>query len=397
MHKHRPIVLVGHQPKRSDVVIGIARAVALKAEAIACDAQRLGRPLHRSIRSRTGVVRAKVDDRLEVVFLMNVRQGRRRQTTGPVHLPILNHPEVPRHIVVAEPLPPDKRTQPDANRQQNDPGHKSNTRPCRGAGEVESGLGSSGEAGGMGGGGAGRSSVAAKAGRWASLVGLSVIIIANKGRAAYRQQIWPSIHSQSTPLNPLPGYPACPPKPHRPPRQAGGAKGAGRYRGTGGGGGGGGLGGVGGMGAAYPESVQRLISELAKLPGIGPRSAERLAFHVLKSTSEEAARLSRAIDDVKAHVGHCSICYNLADSDPCPLCSDHRRDRSRVLVVEQPKDLIALEQTGMYRGVYHVLLGRISPLDGVGPDDLTVAEPLARVRDPAKHSGGGPVKRSSWA
>ena len=154
----------------------------------------------------------------------------------------------------------------------------------------------------------------------------------------------------------------------------------------------GGVGGMGGMGAAYPESVQRLISELAKLPGIGPRSAERLAFHVLKSTSEEAAKLSRAIDDVKAHVGHCSICYNLADSDPCPLCSDHRRDRSRVLVVEQPKDLIALEQTGMYRGVYHVLLGRISPLDGVGPGDLTVAELLARVRDPAKNSGGVPVQ-----
>ncbi|MCP4794765.1 MAG: recombination protein RecR, partial [Phycisphaeraceae bacterium] len=108
---------------------------------------------------------------------------------------------------------------------------------------------------------------------------------------------------------------------------------------------------------AYPESVSNLIDEFARLPGIGRRSAERLAFFVLKSSSDEALGLARSIARVKESVRHCSICWNLADIDPCPICSDPERDASVVLVVEQPRDLISLEQTGMHAGVYHVLLG----------------------------------------
>ena len=132
---------------------------------------------------------------------------------------------------------------------------------------------------------------------------------------------------------------------------------------------------------AFPGTVETLISEFAKLPGIGRRSAERLAFHMLKSPPAEALNLSRAIQDVKERVKHCSVCSNLTDSDPCPICADESRDRSTILVVEQPKDLIALEQTGMYKGLYHVLMGRLSPLDGIGPGDLTIAELLARIDD----------------
>ena len=143
-----------------------------------------------------------------------------------------------------------------------------------------------------------------------------------------------------------------------------------------------------GTSPAYPDSVERLIVELAHLPGIGRRSAERLAFHILKSDTNAATALSSAITEVKRAVRHCSFCYNIADEDPCQICSDPRRDQTKVLVVEQPKDLIALEQTGMYRGLYHVLMGRISPLDGVGPGDLTVADLVGRVDDPKKNTGG---------
>lgn len=134
-------------------------------------------------------------------------------------------------------------------------------------------------------------------------------------------------------------------------------------------------------GSAYPAPVRALIERFADLPGIGVRSAERLAFHVLKSDEPSAMALAHAIEAVKKSVRHCGVCYNLSDSDLCPICVDPSRDRSRVLVVEQPKDLIALEQTGMYRGLYHVLMGRLSPLDGVGPEDLTIDSLLARVRD----------------
>ncbi|RMH10939.1 MAG: recombination protein RecR [Planctomycetota bacterium] len=141
--------------------------------------------------------------------------------------------------------------------------------------------------------------------------------------------------------------------------------------------------------SAYPPAVDRLISALSRLPGIGPRSAERLAFHMLKSDKAEVLALAGAIADLKKAVRHCSVCFNLTEQDPCPICANPRREHDRILVVEQPKDLIALETTGMYQGVYHVLMGRISPLDGVGPEDLTIAALLARVdREPA----GGEAK-----
>lgn len=150
--------------------------------------------------------------------------------------------------------------------------------------------------------------------------------------------------------------------------------------------------------SVYPSSVQRLIDEFAKLPGIGRRSAERLAFHVLKSDAPGALALAQAVRDVKEQVRHCSVCFNLADAGGpagetvCPICADPRRERSLVLVVEQPKDLIALEHTGMFRGVYHVLMGHINPLEGIGPQDLTVGALLGRVEKPESNAGGTPIK-----
>ena len=143
---------------------------------------------------------------------------------------------------------------------------------------------------------------------------------------------------------------------------------------------------------AYPDSVDRLIAEFANLPGIGRRSAERLAFHILKSAPDDAMRLANVIAEVKTKVGHCSICWNLADGDPCMVCADQRREHSSVLVVEQPRDLIALEQTGMYRGGYHVLLGRLDPLGGVGEESLSLEGLIARVTDPQRNAGGTPVQ-----
>jgi recombination protein RecR len=140
--------------------------------------------------------------------------------------------------------------------------------------------------------------------------------------------------------------------------------------------------------AAYPAPVERLIAEFARLPGIGRRSAERLAFHILKADRPTAVGLAKAIEDVKDRVRHCSVCYNLTDADPCPVCADPQRERSLVLVVEQPKDVIALEQTGMYRGVYHVLMGHLSPLDGIGPESLTIADLLRRIDLPGANPGG---------
>ena len=136
----------------------------------------------------------------------------------------------------------------------------------------------------------------------------------------------------------------------------------------------------------YPESVNRLIDEFASLPGIGKRTAERLAFHILKSSSPDAMKLAAAISDVKNRVRHCSICYNLTDDDPCPICVNPRRDAAAILVVEQPKDLISLEQTGMFRGVYHVLMGRLDPLADIGPDDITLQQLLNRVDRPIDNS-----------
>lgn len=140
--------------------------------------------------------------------------------------------------------------------------------------------------------------------------------------------------------------------------------------------------------SAYPEPVDRMIDELCKLPGVGRRSAERMAFHLLKAKREEAMKLSEAIADVKQNVRYCSVCYNLTDVDPCRICSDDRRDASAVLVVEQPRDLISLEQTGMFSGVYHVLTGRLDPLGGVEPGDLTIQHLFDRVDQPEKNSRG---------
>jgi len=129
--------------------------------------------------------------------------------------------------------------------------------------------------------------------------------------------------------------------------------------------------------ASYTQSIQNLMDQLASLPGIGARSAERIAFHLLKQSKDDALKLADAIRDVKTRIRHCSICYNLTEADPCAICSSPVRDQTIVCVVEQPKDLLALESTGLYRGVYHVLLGRIAPLDEVGPEDVTV-EPLMK-------------------
>jgi recombination protein RecR len=147
-------------------------------------------------------------------------------------------------------------------------------------------------------------------------------------------------------------------------------------------------------GGPNPEPVERLIAELMRMPGIGRRSAERMAFHILKGTREEASRLSRAITDVKDKVQHCSICFNLTDVDPCRLCTSSKRDASLVLIVEQPKDVIRIEQTGMFSGVYHVLTGQIDPLSGVQPEDLTIPQLLERVEQPQHNAQQMPIKEA---
>jgi recombination protein RecR len=127
--------------------------------------------------------------------------------------------------------------------------------------------------------------------------------------------------------------------------------------------------------ATYAQSIQNLMNELSQLPGIGMRSAERITFHLIKQKPEDALKLAEAIRDVKTRIRHCTICYNLTEQDPCAICSNPGRDQSVVAIVEQPKDLLALESTGLYTGVYHVLLGRIAPLEESHPQDLTI-EPL---------------------
>jgi len=132
--------------------------------------------------------------------------------------------------------------------------------------------------------------------------------------------------------------------------------------------------------SGYSQTIQRLMAELGKLPGIGARTAERLAFHILKSGDEEAFALAQAIRDVKANVRPCKRCFNLAEGELCAICGDPRRERDTICVVEQPKDLLALESTGIYRGVYHVLMGHIAPLEGVEPEDLTLDALVRRVK-----------------
>jgi len=131
------------------------------------------------------------------------------------------------------------------------------------------------------------------------------------------------------------------------------------------------------------ESLEMLKRALQKLPGIGPRSAERLAFHILRGPREDAALLADAVLAVKDKIFHCRTCFNLTEEDPCVVCRSPSRDASEIWVVEQPKDVIALEQTSLVRGVYHVLMGHIAPLEGVEPGDLTIAALVERVRDGA--------------
>lgn len=133
--------------------------------------------------------------------------------------------------------------------------------------------------------------------------------------------------------------------------------------------------------AELSESVANLVREFGKLPGIGKKSAERLTYHVLRVSKAEALALAEAIRNVKENVRYCRKCYNLAEEDECGICRDPRRQQDLLCVVEQPRDLIALEQTGLYRGLYHVLLGRIAPLEGIGPDQLTIDALVKRVRE----------------
>lgn len=132
--------------------------------------------------------------------------------------------------------------------------------------------------------------------------------------------------------------------------------------------------------AGYSESMVKLIEQLSRLPGIGEKSAERLAYHILRGSAEDALKLAQAIREVKEKVRPCSICHNVGESDPCHICADAGRDHAVVCVVEEPKDLLALERTGSYKGVYHVLGGRIAPLEGMDPEKLTIDALLARVK-----------------
>jgi recombination protein RecR len=129
------------------------------------------------------------------------------------------------------------------------------------------------------------------------------------------------------------------------------------------------------------EPIYRLIEELNKLPGIGPKSAKRLAYHLLRSSDEEARALAEAILTLKEKIKLCSVCFDSTDCDPCRICEDKQRDHSKICVVEKPSDILPLEQTGKYDGVYHVLHGTISPTQGIGPGDLKMRELLTRLKD----------------
>ena len=131
----------------------------------------------------------------------------------------------------------------------------------------------------------------------------------------------------------------------------------------------------------YSPAVVRLLEELERLPGVGPKSAQRLAFHILKADDEAARRLSEAIVEVKRTVRFCSRCFNLAEAELCEVCADPERDQTVMCVVEEPRDVVAIERTGEFRGVYHVLQGAISPIEGVGPDQLRLHELVGRLAD----------------
>ena len=129
-----------------------------------------------------------------------------------------------------------------------------------------------------------------------------------------------------------------------------------------------------------PEPIARLVQELSKLPGIGPKSAQRLAYHVLRAPEDDARALAQALTDVKDRVVLCETCFNITVRNPCAFCDDEQRDRTLICVVEQPLDVLVVERTGGFRGLYHVLHGSLNPIDGVGPEQLRVRELLVRVR-----------------
>lgn len=138
----------------------------------------------------------------------------------------------------------------------------------------------------------------------------------------------------------------------------------------------------------YPQTVATLVDEFAKLPGIGNKSAERLAFHILSTSRDGAMALALAIRDAKKNLRACTRCFHIAEDDLCAVCQDHNRDPRQLVVVELPRDVIALEKADFYRGLYHVLQGRLSPAEGIGPDNLRVRELLARIRDAASTGDG---------
>ncbi len=131
----------------------------------------------------------------------------------------------------------------------------------------------------------------------------------------------------------------------------------------------------------FSKDISRLINELAHLPGIGPKSAQRLAFHIINGPKEQAEQLADSILKARNNVHYCKICYTLTDSDICPICSSDKRDKTQIMVVENTRDMSAYEHTGKYNGVYHVLHGAISPMLGIGPDDIRLRELMARLKD----------------
>jgi recombination protein RecR len=131
---------------------------------------------------------------------------------------------------------------------------------------------------------------------------------------------------------------------------------------------------------AIPEAVTRLVDEFSRLPGIGPKTASRLAYFLLRAPVAQVGALGEAISTLRDRITFCSQCFNITEADPCPVCTDERRERHTVCVVEEPLDVLAIERTGEYRGLYHVLHGAISPVEGIGPDDLRIAELVERAR-----------------
>ncbi|MED3746706.1 recombination mediator RecR [Geobacillus stearothermophilus] len=131
----------------------------------------------------------------------------------------------------------------------------------------------------------------------------------------------------------------------------------------------------------YPEPLSKLIDSFMKLPGIGPKTAARLAFHVLAMKEDVVLEFAKALVDVKRHIHYCTICGHITDADPCYICKDERRDRTTICVVQDPKDVIAMERMKEYNGLYHVLHGAISPMESIGPEDIKIAELLARLQD----------------